>query len=121
MKYIEKAIEICPDLKKEEILKKCPTDFNIMKIKCETFADSCEECWHRSLPLDTARKGRVTMGYRVMKQIFLIGLSLIFAYVSWLLYKAADSWNFSIAFMGGAVAMGITLTLDRYFQKTNKR
>lgn len=50
MKYIEKAMELRPDLTKKEILKMCPTDFKLMRGKCETFADYCDDCWNRQVP-----------------------------------------------------------------------
>lgn len=52
MKYIEMAMKMCPDLSIEELLKMCPTDFGLMSMKCETFADSCLECWYRIKPFN---------------------------------------------------------------------
>ena len=50
MKYLEKAIQLRPDLTEEEVLKSCPVSFGIMKYRCETFADYCSDCWNRQMP-----------------------------------------------------------------------
>lgn len=70
MKYIGKAAEIRPDLSRKEILKMCPADFDIMKIKCETFSDSCEECWNREMPKvekDNEKKSRFVRRFLCLK------------------------------------------------------
>jgi hypothetical protein len=38
-----------------------------------------------------------------MKYFILTVLSLVIAYLTWLLYNSVDSWKFFIAFMGGGI------------------
>lgn len=38
-----------------------------------------------------------------MKYFILTVVSLVLAYLSWVLYNSVDSWKFVIAFMGGGI------------------
>lgn len=55
-----------------------------------------------------------------MRVIFSLIVSCLIAYVSWSIYHFFESWNFFIAFMGGAVAMSVNIAMDRYFRQTHK-
>lgn len=49
MKNIEVAKKLFPELSEGDILKKCPVEFGLLTVACETFCNSCYDCWHREV------------------------------------------------------------------------